>query len=138
MAIDHGHLAEEIAFVQIAQVDVISIRIEHTDPDASALDQIHGVPGLAGAKEVGASLELAQLKNGAELLRCLLAERMEERNFAQVLELDRTAGAALVKRPLGNFRAWGNSHAGVSLWQGRSKPKAKSRHPLFARQVRGS
>ena len=83
VAIEHCHLAKEIAMTERSENHFAPIGIRDRDANAPALDNIHRITGIADPEQTRAALELDGMQIAAKFLCCGIIERREERNTAQ-------------------------------------------------------
>ena len=83
MAVEHCHLAEEIAMTERSENHFASIGIRYRNADAPAFDNIHRIPRIADPEQTRAALELDRMQVAAKFLCCGVIERREKRNAAE-------------------------------------------------------
>ena len=75
VAIEHCHLAEEIAMTERSENHFPSIGIRDGDANAPALDDIHRITGVADPEQTRAALELDGMQVAAKFLYCGIIQR---------------------------------------------------------------
>src|SRR5438105_4767231 len=83
MAIEHCHLAKEIAMTERRENHFPPVGVRDRDADPPALDEIHRITGVADPEQTRASLELDRMQVAAKFLCCRIIKRREKRNTAQ-------------------------------------------------------
>src|SRR5205814_5071316 len=75
MALEHCHLAEEIAMTERSENHFPPISVRHCDADAPTLDKIHRISGVAHPEQTRAALELDRMQVAAKFLYCGIIQR---------------------------------------------------------------